>query len=53
MYLNRNTALDVGQAKSLSFHLAGAGGSCHRCRAPLDGGGEVSCRKCQSLNLNW
>ncbi len=51
--LRNQTGLDLAQSKSVSFHLANANSSCHRCGAMLPGEGEVFCKKCNSFNLNW
>jgi hypothetical protein len=44
--------MELGEVKSLIFHISGALGACHFCKSAVSGS-EVVCAKCRSLNLNW
>ncbi len=52
--LKDGARIGLADAKAIALHLAGEGGTCHRCGTRLtDGAGEQDCPKCRSLNLMW
>src|SRR5262245_41934995 len=52
-YLHLRTRLALGDCKGIGFHITQTRGICHRCKTPLENSGQVVCRKCKSLNLDW